>query len=196
MGFMSVLYHHQSDLWPENHKVSFDGPNKLIYVNDGVTSLDVQVELYSDMKEWMQLRDWNKYEVPMRTIGGDPTTGGGFAGDLYFMTNGWRVVYDPRVVRITGVLFSDDYESAWLNKEDLQPVFPAVVANLALKGAVDVTGTGLSTEQNTKLVDIFTYLGLDPTKPLITKTSSITVGASITQTITGDPEASVTVTRT
>lgn len=35
------------DYWELRHKVTFDGVNKLIEVNPGVTSLDVQRDLYS-----------------------------------------------------------------------------------------------------------------------------------------------------
>ena len=99
------------DLWALNHKVTFDGVNKLAIINHDVTTLDVAVELYSDWKEWVgsleTYRDFSKYEPAIRTIGGDPTVAGDAAGDIYFMTNGWRIYTDHSVV-LTGDLFSDE----------------------------------------------------------------------------------------
>lgn len=137
---MNMFYAEFSGLWELNHKISVDVENKLIYVSPYVTTLDIKTELYSDYKEWYKLRDNSgKGEVAMRSVGGDPTTGNEIAGDLYFMINNWRVVYDPTKVKVTGILFSDDYDTPWLNAKDLQSVYPATVANLA-------TGvTGLAT---------------------------------------------------
>ena len=53
-------------------KVTFDGPNKLIIVNPGIVELDVQVDIYSDWKEWAATGDNLKYPPALRTIGGDP----------------------------------------------------------------------------------------------------------------------------
>ena len=72
-----------------------------------------------------------KYKPPIRVIGGDTTVSGQKAGDIYFMKEGWRVAYDPTRVSVTGVLFSDDFDTPWLYSENLtQKIYPALVASL------------------------------------------------------------------
>lgn len=83
--------HHASDIWELEHKVAFDGPNKLILVNRGVTDIDVQVDIYSDWKEWVQLRDNAKYLQALRPAGGDELGGGETLGGQFFLLNGWRM---------------------------------------------------------------------------------------------------------
>jgi hypothetical protein len=90
-------------------KVTFDGDNKLILVNNGITELDVKIDLYSDWKEWVVLSDNSKYEQAMRSVGGDPLTGTQNLGATFFLMNGWRIVPysgDHRLT-ITGNLYTD-----------------------------------------------------------------------------------------
>jgi len=76
-------------------KVVFDGPNKIIYVNEGVETLDVKTDLYSAWKEWKV----NSLEAPHPTaylnaftaVGGDPITNTQDLGTTYFLENGWRI---------------------------------------------------------------------------------------------------------
>lgn len=93
-------------------KFIVDGPNLLLVAKPGVTAVDVQVDLYSDAKEhWIDTVD-NKFNFPLRTVGGDPIGGGKFAGDLYFLTNGWKIrpqEADHELV-LDGNLFLDDGE--------------------------------------------------------------------------------------
>ena len=108
MSFVSYYYGFW-DEWSLYHKVTFDGDNKLILVNRGVTSLDIKVDVYSDWKEWMQLRTHTKFEAALRTVGGDPTIGGQFLGDTYFLINGWRfrTWEDNRNLALNGNIFVD-----------------------------------------------------------------------------------------
>ena len=79
------------DYWLLYHKVTFDGVNKLILVNPGETELDVQIDIYSDWKEWMGIRDNSKYPLCISTVGGEPIGGGQSVGQTYFLENGWRI---------------------------------------------------------------------------------------------------------
>jgi hypothetical protein len=72
-------------------KATFDGPNKLIIIDFGETSLDAKVDIYSDWKEWVLESDNSKYLQALRTVGGDPTTGAQFISPYYFLMNGWRI---------------------------------------------------------------------------------------------------------
>ena len=146
----TVFYvHNQNDYWTLNHKVTFDGIAKLIYVNAGTTDLDIKIDLYSDWKEWVVTRDNTKYLPAMRTIGGDATISGQFAGDMYFLFNGWRVVVDLTKVKITGILFSDDYDTPWLDSSTLNPVFPAQVSSLVNTVAPTLEGLNIPSSVDT-----------------------------------------------
>lgn len=73
-------------------KITIDPVNKLIIVKDGVTELNVGVDLYSDMKEdWLADPELQKYEFPWRPLGGDPLGSGKFVGSKYFLKTGWRI---------------------------------------------------------------------------------------------------------
>lgn len=121
--------YHFWDYWQLYHKCVFDGVNKLIFVTPGVTDLDIKTDVYSDWKEWFRIYDYAKYSPAIRTIGGDPLGGGVFAGDLYFLINGWRLVIDFSKTKVTGALFSDDYDSPFVTP-DLVIQYPATVSNL------------------------------------------------------------------
>ena len=77
--------------WNLYHKVTFDGPNRVIIVNYGETDLDVEQDIYSDWKEWLKLEDYAKYPEAISVIGGEPLGGGQFVGATYFLENGWRI---------------------------------------------------------------------------------------------------------
>ena len=124
-------------------KVVFDGPNRLIIVDENTTELDIREDVFEAWKEWVRNPDLvinASYLAAIRGVGGDPISGttDQFVGDIYFLFNGWRLVYDPRKVGVTGVLFSDDFATAFYfdepNKRDtpelLDPVFPAKVSSV------------------------------------------------------------------
>lgn len=151
-------YGHQRDWQPYNvdagstdpsyyeaygtQKVVFDGPNRLILVDENVTELDIREDVYEAWKEWVRNPDLqNAQFLPaIRGVGGDPISGttDQFVGDLYFLINNWRLVYDPRRVGVTGVLFSDDFTTAFYfdepfkydTPEFLDPIFPAKVSSI------------------------------------------------------------------
>lgn len=123
-------------------KVLFDGVNRLILVDENVTELDIREDVYESWKEWVRNPDLQnaQYIPAIRGVGGDPISGttDQFVGDLYFLINNWRLVYDPRKVGVTGVLFSDDFDTAFYFDEPdkyntptlLDPVFPAKVSSI------------------------------------------------------------------
>ena len=91
MTFAPLHYGNWGD-WIYPQKVTFDGENRLIYVNEGVTELDVQIDLYSAWKEWMvQYPEHAGFLPAMRVVGGDPIGPGRALGATYFLTNGWRL---------------------------------------------------------------------------------------------------------
>jgi len=144
--FVNVFVHNQNDYWSLRHKITVHTDTKLVYINSAVTEFDIKIDLYSDLKEWFKLRENSGIiDFPIRSIGGDPTITGQFAGDIYFMVNGWRVVIDLRKVAVTGVLFSDDYASAWLNEEDLAAITPIQVSSLVTSVTPQLDQFGIPT---------------------------------------------------
>ena len=115
--------------WALGNKVDFDGESKLIYVHPEITALDIRQDLYSAWIDWVILRDNSKYLPPIRVTGFDPIGGGAYTGDTYFLINGWKLLIDLRKVRVTGVLYSDNYDTAYYT-EALVAQFPATVSSL------------------------------------------------------------------
>ena len=139
--------------WALAEKVSINGVTKRITVNAGVTALDIREDVYSAWVRWLELDDNARFRLAMRVSGFDPIPGG-FTGATYFMTNGWKLEYDPNVVAIAGVLYSDDYTTPYWSAADM-PIYPATVSSLVNSAVVTqnvVTGTALTAEQTAAAV--------------------------------------------
>lgn len=109
-------------------KVTFDGDARVATVINGVTSLDIRVDFYSAWVRWAASPGNSVYWEAFRRSGLDPVPGG-FTGDIYFLYNNWKLVIDFRYVRVTGVLFSDNFETAYYTNL-LEPLYPPKVAAL------------------------------------------------------------------
>jgi hypothetical protein len=110
---MLSLYYGFWDYWRLYHKVTFDGVNRLILVNDGVTELDVQTDIYSAWKEWiLSTPDGQnaRYLQALATVGGEPTVAGQRLDVTYFLINGWRIKPYPGsyTLNIIGNIFDVD----------------------------------------------------------------------------------------
>ncbi len=91
-------------------KVTFDGENKLIIVNQDETVLDVRDDIYSAWKRWAANADNAKYAAAMRSVGGDPLPGGRFLGSTFFLLNGWKIrpFEGDHTLNVQGNLYSED----------------------------------------------------------------------------------------
>lgn len=89
--------------------VTFNGETKIMKIDGGVTSIDVQ-EIYSRWKDWLIDQDNIKYLPAFRYVGGDPTVNGQRLGTTYFLTNGWRIepFSGDHVLVISGNIFTDE----------------------------------------------------------------------------------------
>lgn len=137
-----LLWAAYSDQWSLNHPCTFDGANKRIYIAPSVSNLEVKRDFYGSWKEWLQLYDNSKYAAAFRVIGGDPVGAGKYAGDIYFLINGWQIVVDHSIA-IEGTLYHDDPISPYV-------ILPgggviATVSNLAY--AIESNTGGLTPEQ-------------------------------------------------
>jgi hypothetical protein len=101
-----------------NQKVTFDGPNKIIIVNEGVTELDFREDVYSAWKEWLldptQIN--LKWIEAISVVGGDPLPGNRQLGTSYFLENGWRMRTweGDHELTVTGNVFTREGDSLFV----------------------------------------------------------------------------------
>ena len=83
-----------------NQKVTFSAFEKVIYVNEGVTQLDVKIDIYSAWKEWYLSSPEYPYasgsEEAISAIGGEPLNDTLNVGSTFFLENGWRIQPFPQ----------------------------------------------------------------------------------------------------
>ena len=79
-------------------RASYDPVTKIISLTEtpltGESTVDVQIDLYSDAKEdWLAEEDLSRFTFPWTSIGGQSIGGGKLAGQLFFLRNdlGWRI---------------------------------------------------------------------------------------------------------
>lgn len=68
----------------------FSGQSKIIFLQSGVTSFEVQ-DLYSTWKNWVGSGDNSKFLPAFSPIGGDPISSTKSVAGYYFLTNDWRI---------------------------------------------------------------------------------------------------------
>ena len=103
--------------------VTFDGPNKLLKGLSGITEHDVQIDWYSDWKEWVHLSDNAKYLPALRSIGGDDISDVQTAGDTYFLLNGWK--FEPYEEDANIIIVGNVYVDDTITYGDNRWVIPA-----------------------------------------------------------------------
>ncbi|PNV85933.1 MAG: hypothetical protein C0610_09285 [Desulfobacteraceae bacterium] len=100
-------------------KVSADATTRVITVTqapvlengDYVVDIDVQVDLYSDLKEdWVADETLRRVKFPIRAVGGDPLPGSKVLGDTYFIRSDWKIApYEANHrLRVNGNFYSED----------------------------------------------------------------------------------------
>lgn len=142
----ALIWTSWSSEWELLEKVSFNGFTKTITVNSGVSSVDVASDVYSAWVRWTSRE--RQFSAAMRYSGFDPIPNGR-TGATFFVINGWKFVYDPTTVAVSGVLYSADYDTAYWSASG-QPLYPATVAalvNSAVTTQNVVSGVALTEEQ-------------------------------------------------
>lgn len=179
------------DLWTLYHKVTFDGAAKRIYINPEVTSLDVEVDLYSGWKEWSLEYDHLKFLPAFKTTGGDPLPGGRRVGQYFFLTNGWKLVppEDKLItdIELVGNLFADDGSdvfdlSGFINFRLVRQVVSQFTEIAA--PTVTVTGSGLTPAESATLNSLVA-LNTQQTASLNLLLSTASLHTSTLNTIVG-----------
>lgn len=126
----SLIWGAWQSQWLSEAKVDFDGIHKLIIIHPEVTSLDIRTDVYSAWVDWFGYSGDNQaFPFAIRYSGMDPLPGGGETGGTFFLINGWKLIIDFNKVAVTGVLYSEDYDTAYWSVNN-QPLFPAQVAAL------------------------------------------------------------------
>jgi len=101
-----------------NQKVTFDGPNKLILVNQGVTEIDFKIDVYSAWKEWIldPTQVNAKWKEAVSAVGGDPLPGNRLLGTSYFLENDWRMRTweGDHELTVTGNVFTREGDSLFV----------------------------------------------------------------------------------
>lgn len=76
-------------------KVTFDSYNKIIFVNEGVTELNVKEDIYSAWKRFIltskQEPRASAFPEAISAIGGEPLTDVLNVGTTFFLENNWRI---------------------------------------------------------------------------------------------------------
>lgn len=107
-------------------KLSFDGSAKTITVLSGVQVLDIRNDVWTEWVAWQESN--SNWPLALRYSGLDPIPGGE-SGGIFFTINGWKLIIDFTQTAVFGVLYSDDYNTAYWNSSG-QPLFPASVSAL------------------------------------------------------------------
>ena len=118
---------------------TFDGPNKLIIMNNGITSITVQ-NMYSLWKVWSATSDNLKYLPAFAVLGGDPTVAGKYLGTTFFLENGWKIrpFEGNHSLTIEGNLYSRDGNSPTVHTVGNYNV----LVSLSTSNLVDTVATG------------------------------------------------------
>lgn len=199
LGFASWQF--WEDYSPEdgffgNQKVTFDGPKKLILINDGVIEIDFRTDVYSNWKEWKQTEVNSKFLQAVSVVGGDPLPGSRILGSTFFLENGWKIRSweGEHILSIEGNVFT---------REGDDPVLPTIgdfkvtvnfIVSTLVEGGRSI-GAELGIDSVVQLDEVWKIHGLDLTNPL-NVTSTSRNADYIEQTITDNGGGDVTVTRT
>lgn len=180
-----------------SQRVTFDGPNQLILINENETAVDFGIDVYSGWKEWMN-EPWHengKYAEAISVVGGDPLPGDRQLGTTYFLENGWkmRTWEGTHILTVSGNVFSRDGLDPFV--DTLTDVKVTVNMNTSTLVETIETGILLGLDAAVAIDEVWKLHGLDQENDLVVTAASRTAGAAIQQTIVDDGEGTVTVSR-
>ena len=143
-------------------KITFDGPNKLIIVNNGETDLDAEADIYSAWKRWLNDQDAfglnSNFLQALRTVGGDTITATQDVSPYYFLLNGWqlRPYEGDHLLTIDGNLFVDGGGNPFVPTLGAFTVtINLLTSSKSITTTVSVsTGSGLSQSESDQLFSL------------------------------------------
>jgi hypothetical protein len=162
---MISTYYGFWEYWNLYHKVTFDGENKIILINDGELVLDVQRDIYSAWKEWSLYERNAQYIPALNTVGGEPTVAGQRLDVTYFLINGWKIKPFPGSysLNIIGNLFDIDGGDIKIPADILGGIANNISINTNTSVIVrqvsggSVSEGGLTVDERSALFNIFRY---------------------------------------
>ena len=183
-------------------KVTFNGVTKLVVIKNGITSIDFQRDVYSTWKEWKfeitASSPNSKFFQAIRTTGGDPTIGSGAIAPYFFFFNGCRMrpFEGNHTLYVEGNVAVDESSDRYIvpTTGSNTVLVNTIFSNNATVLTVQV-GSGLSSDEQTKLDELWRIQGLDINQPL-TVAPSYRLCGSVTQSIISGSDGLVIVTRT
>lgn len=122
-----LLWDHWAEDWELQEKVSFNGFEKIINVNSDVTALDIMADVYSAWVRWTAKEP--RFLAAMKYSGFDAIPGGR-TGATFFLINGWKLIINLRKTRVYGVLYSEDFPTAYYDNETREALYPAEVSSV------------------------------------------------------------------
>ena len=147
-------------------KFVVDTTNRLFIAKAGITSFDVQVDLYSDAKEeWLLGGVPTGFFFPIRTVAGDPRSDASVIEPFYFMGFGWKIRPDEanHTLLISGNIELDEGETGNLVIPTLGGFTVLASANTTNRGTL-LTASGTEDWTTTERGQIRHRLGLDGAK--------------------------------
>lgn len=139
-------------------KVTFDGLNKIIIIENGIEELDFYSDVYSAWKRWILLNDNSKYEQAIRVVGGDPISSTKILGSTFFMLNNWKLrpyEGDHRLI-INGNIYTDPAGSSIFTSTlgNYNIIIEMAVSNLSDSTLSQLPEIEYSSYNNTVTIDI------------------------------------------
>jgi len=127
-------------------KFTADTTNKLFILNAGVITIDIKMDLYSDVKEdWKDNAELNKFRFPIIAVGGQSIGGGQVISPYYMLRYGWKIRPQEanHTLTITGNIITDDETDVFVNTiGNFNVKIKSVVSSNSL--TLEVPATGLT----------------------------------------------------
>ena len=142
-------------------KATFNGTNKIISIDSGITSINVQVDLYSDWKEWVLLSDNSKYLAAFRSVCGYELQSNYYLAPTFFLLNGWRIrpAEENHTLVVNGNIFVDgSTDSPFISTIGNY----RVMVNSTTSNVVNTiaTGSGVTAQDKIDIIDGVAIVGV------------------------------------
>lgn len=142
-------------------KATFDPVTRIIKLTEAPSLvdgemkvfLDVQIDLYGDMKEdWVSTESLRRLRVPIRSAGGDALPGSDSLGDTYFLRDDWDVeLYDAsHVIAVNGNFFKENGKSPFIAPSGgvFNTFLTSTVSNLVYNTVTETAVSGLTAQES------------------------------------------------
>ena len=153
MSMLSVNYGFW-DAWLDPIRVTFDGTNKLILINYGENTIDVQRDIFSAWKRWAEQIDNLKFPLALTVVGGDPIDQTNVITPYYFLMNGWRLrPYEgSHSLTITGIILTNDNQDPLVPTLSPWNISVTRIVPIKAESVLSGGGTAPTAEQNAAAV--------------------------------------------